>query len=266
MKKTKVIFVLNIIIMVFAAAVIIYQLFFSEERDVKLIIKAAGILAVYLLAFTGIKRKRSPFDYVIYEERYGHIIRDAFRDNKGCRRKLMTAIGYYNENKHKKAVGVLEKLRKDCLYADDFGAVLFFMARSLEELNLQDSAVSCYEEILEHDENNSTVWSNLGIIYQEQGRSDDALRAYTKAIEYGPENAHAFCNLAAYYLNCSEFEKCIEYALKAIELNPKMYQAMSAAAMAYKLSGDKENAEKYRLMYGANGGDGAGLKLIMDKM
>ena len=266
MKKTKVFFVLNIIIMVFAAGTIIFELFISDERDVKLISKAAGILAVYLLAFTGIKRKRSPLDYIVYEERYGHVIKNAFRDNKSCRRRLMTAIGYYNDSKHKKAVNVLEKLRKDCLYADDFVAVLFFKARCLEELHLQDSAVSCYEEILEHDETNSTVWSNLGLLYLEQGRKDDAFRAYSRAIECGPENAHAFCNFAAYYMQNTEFEKSIELALKAIELNSALYEAMGIAAMSYKLSGDEENAEKYRLMYGANGGDGAGLKLIMDKM
>ena len=45
-----------------------------------------------------------------------------------------------------------------------------------------------------------------------------------------------------------------------------MYQSMGAAAMAYKMLGDEANAEKYRIMYSTNGGDGKSLKAVLENL
>ena len=264
--KTKLIFILNILIIFGTGGVIIYQLFFAEQKNIKTLSKAAVLFVVYLLAVTGIRKKRSRFDYVVYEEQYKDILGDAFRDDKPSYRTLMNAITYFNRNNPDKAIALLDKIYKNCLYTDDYSAVLFFKARCLEEKRRTAEAEECYKEILERDDRNSTAWSNLGLIYQESGRSSKALHAYTRAVESNPSNAAAQCNLGAYYVRCGEPQNALPYILKAIELNSKMYEAMGGAAVAYKMLGDNENAEKYRLMYGANGGNAAELKETLERL
>lgn len=264
--KTKLFFVLNILIIGFTGAVVIYQLFIAEEKDVKLLSKAAGLLVVYLLGVTGIWKKRSPLDYMVYEEQYGDIIGGAFKNDKYSYRQLMNAITWFNRNKPEKAISILDKLYKNCLYTDDFSAVLLFKALCLEDKNRSEEAAECYKEILERDKSNSIVWSNLGLIYQEEGRINDAINAYTTAVECNPENAAAQCNLGSYYVRQGDPQAALPYILKAIELNPKMHQAISGAAVAYKMLGDNENAEKYCRMYGANGRNAAELRETLKKL
>ncbi len=264
--KTKFFFILNILIIGFTGGVVIYQLFIAEEKDIKLLSKAAGLLVVYLLGVTGIWKKRSPLDYMVYEEQYRDIIGNAFKDDKYSYRQLMNAITWFNRNKPDKAVSILDKLYKNCLYTDDYSAVLIFKALCLEEKNKPREAAECYNEILERDKNNSLAWSNLGLIYQEEGRIKDALNAYTISVESNPENAAAQCNLGSYYVRLGEPQTALPYILKAIELNPKMYQAIGGAAVAYKMLGDEENTEKYCRMYGANGGNAAELRDSLKKL
>lgn len=264
--KLKIIYILNILAILFAAAVIVYQLCFAEEKNIKTIIKAAGILLVYLLAVTGVRRKRSPFDYVVYQELYREIIGNAFSSDKGSYKKLMTAINHYNGNKQEKAIAVLDKLYGACVDTDDFVAVLFFKALCLSELNRLDETVKCYEEILMHKRSFAKAWSNLGTIYQRLGRAEDSYRAYREAVTYNPGHAAAYNNIAAYFVNKAEAEPALENALKAIELDSRLYQAMGAAAMAYKMMGDYENAEKYCRMYGVNGGNASELHSSLERI
>ncbi len=266
MKKiNKILLVLNIIIIIVAGGIAIWQLFFTEELDIKLLSKAAVLFVGYLFAVTGIRRKRS-INPMIYKQRYKEQIRNAFSTDKFTLRRLLKAIALYNENKPAKAVKVLDSIYKNCLYADDFCAVLLFKALCLEEQRDYYEAAECYKELLEHDKTHTTAWSNLGLVYQNLGRGNDSFEAYKNAIEYDPSNPIAYNNLASYYVRNGNPKEGLECALKGLELDSKMYQAMGAAAMAYKMLGDSENAEKYRLMYSANGGDGKSLKQVLDTL
>ncbi len=264
-KGTKILFILNIIIIVAAGAVTIWQLFFAEETDFKLLSKALVLFVVYLLAVLGIRRKRS-INPLVYKQKYKEQIRNAFSSDGFSLRRLLKAIALYNENKPAKAIAALDKIYKNCLYADDFCAVLLFKALCLEEQGNYYEAAECYKELLEHDKTHSTAWSNLGLVYQNLGRGADSLEAYKNSVEYDPSNPIAYNNLASYYVRNGRPEEGLECALKGLELNSKMYQSMGAAAMAYKMLGDDENAEKYRLMYSANGGDGKSLKAVLDDL
>ncbi|MBQ8514426.1 MAG: tetratricopeptide repeat protein [Ruminococcus sp.] len=264
--KTKIFFVLNILIIAGSAGILVWQFFFAQERDIKLIAKAAVLLVVYLLAVLGIRRKRSPLDYMVYEEQYKPFLGEAFRTDKASYRRLMAALTWFNRNKTDKAIGILNKLYASCASADDFSAVLFFKALCLEEKKQFQEAAACYEELLTYNTGHATAWSNLGILYQNMGKGQEAFRAFQNAVTHDPNNAYAHNNIASCYMKNGETEAALKSALRAIELNSKLYQAMGAASMAYKLLGDEENAEKYCRMYGSNGGNAAQLRDVLARM
>ena len=131
-KASKILLILNIIIIAAAGTVTIWQLFFTEELDLKLLSKALILFVGYLLAILGIRRKRS-INPMLYRQKYKEQLRNAFSSDGFSLRRLLKAIALYNENKPAKAIAALDKIYKNCLYADDFCAVLLFKALCLEE-------------------------------------------------------------------------------------------------------------------------------------
>ncbi len=260
--KMKIIFALNVLMILSSIAVIIWQL--MGEKNTRIIVRAAIVLATFLLSMIGVYRKRSVFDYKIYEDKYKDIIREAFRDDKKSYRKLMWGITLFNRDQPDQAISTLRPLLDMCTGYQDTSAVYTFMGLCHDMKGEFNSAIECYEALLVHESSNSNAWSNLGYAYSAVGRSDKAYAAYEQAIRNNTENPYAWNNMAACCLNNGEHERALEYALKALSLNNKLYQAMSAASIAYAHLGDKENAEKYCKMYGAAGGDASALKIKLD--
>ena len=265
MKKV-IIWILNILIMGSAAAVIAYEVFFVEEIDIKIVVKAATLLLTYILALFGVIRKRSVFDYKIYEDKYKDIIRNAFESDKRSYHRLMKAIYLYNAQKYEDAIKLLNKLKPMCINYQDNSVVLMFKALCETEANQNHNAVASYEELLKIDHSNSLAWSNLGLLYSQINRTDLAENAYKKALAYDKNNAFAYNNIAIFYINNGEYEKGLESAMEALRINNKMYQALSAAALCHAHLGNKEEAYKYCKMYGTNGGSGSNGKRLKENI
>lgn len=258
--RTKIVFVLNILIIAGMIILLGYQFLFAEQKDWKLISKAAVLLIVYALGMLGVYRKRSPLDFTLYKEQYGFILGNAFTHDKAGYMQLMSAITMYNKNQYAKAVAKLDRLEEKCSDTDDYTAVYYFRALCKDESGSPDGAIADYEELLVRDCTHSHAWSNLGLLYMNSGRQEDALRAYKEAVSNDPKNQYAQTNLGGLYLRMGETDAALECVLKALEIDPKFYQAMGIAATAYKLMGDDKNAEKYCSMYGVNGGKSAVLR------
>lgn len=111
-----------------AAAAIAYEVFFAEEMNMQMVVKASTVLLTYLLAMFGVIRKKSVFDYKICEDTYKDIIRNAFEHDKRNYHKLMKAISLYNDDKYTAAIKVLDKLKPMCANYQDYSAVLMFKA------------------------------------------------------------------------------------------------------------------------------------------
>lgn len=265
MKKV-IIWILNILVMGSAAAVIAYEVFFAEEMDVKIVVKAATVLLTYILALFGVIRKRSVFDYKIYEDKYKDIIRNAFESDKRSYHRLMKAISLYNDDKYTDAIKVLDMLKPMCINYQDYSAVLMFKALCHTDAKQSHNAVATYEELLKMDHSNSMAWSNLGLEYTHINRTDLAENAYKKAIAYDKNNAFAYNNMAIFHVNNGEPEEGLECAMEALRINNKMYQALSAAAMCHAHLGNKEEAYKYCKMYGTNGGNGKNAKKLKENI
>jgi tetratricopeptide (TPR) repeat protein len=86
------------------------------------------------------------------------------------------------------------------------------------------------EEAVELDPENPTLFFNLGVVNQNQGKSEQAIEYYKKAIELDPEYADAYMNLSVAILsgeqaiveemnkNLSNFKKYDELEKKQKEL------------------------------------------------
>lgn len=270
MKKTfwKIFDIFMKLIFVGIAVFLCYSLFFTEEKDIKLISKLAGLFVTYMVYLLRSRKQDNANIKVVraYEEQYKDIIGETFPKDKRSYKNLLQAIVYYNTDEFEKAHKVLAKLLKKCKSKQDYSAVYMFQALCFEDGHKMDDAILTYEKLLQHDYSDSRAWSNLGLRYMEKGRMAEAKNAYSNAIMYNPENPYAYNNMSSCYVRSGEPEQALEYALKALHLDATMYQAMSAASMAYKMLGDEENAEKYCKMYGANGGDAKELRELLKRM
>jgi len=265
MKKV-IIWVLNILVLGGAAAAIVYEVFFAEEMNMRMVVKASTVLLTYLLAIFGVIRKKSVFDYTIYEDIYKDIIRKAFESDKRSYHRLMKAISLYNDDKYEAAIKVLDKLKPMCINYQDYSAVLMFKALCQTDAKQYHNAVATYEELLKMDHSNSRAWSNLGLAYTRINRTDLAENAYHNALAYDKNNAFAYNNMAVFYLNNGEPEKGLECAMEALRINNKMYQAISAAALCHAHLGNKEEAYRYCKMYGTNGGSAKMAKSLKENI
>lgn len=267
--KSKLSVISAVFVICAAIIMLVYAVAFSEQdalRNLKFAAKALVIIVVYFSALAGWKKGNISKRHSIkeYEIQYKDIIGEAFQNDKKSYSKLMNAIYFFNTDKCRKAVNILEKLENSCITTADFIAVLMFKALSFKDMNLPNAAAETYEELLRHDVTYSRAWSNLSIIYSQEGRKDDAYSALRNAVAYNPDNTYAYSNLATFCVQNGQYEIAVENALKALKLNPAIAPAMSAAAIAYSFLGDYENAEKYCVMYGTYGGDAKHLRTLLE--
>ena len=270
MKKTfwKIFDIIVKLIFVGIVAFLCYSLFFTEEKDVKLISKLVGLFITYVIYLLSSRKHDNAYKKVVraYEEQYKDIIGGTFPKDKRSYKNLLQAIVFYNTDEFEKAHKLLDKLLKKCKSKQDYSAVYMFHALCFVDETKMDDAIAAYQKLLQYDSTNSRAWSNLGLRYMEKGRMAEARVAYGNALMYNPDNPYAYNNLGTCYLRMGEPQPALDYALKALQINGTLYQAMGLAAMAYKSLGDTENAEKYCNMYGANGGDAGDLRKTLKYM
>lgn len=246
---------LYIAIAILLAVWLIYLLFFTKNPDYRLITKCVSVLITYILAITGIRRRKSRSDALSYQKAYRDIIGDAFQNDKHSLRELVRAIQFFNENKPERALTILDSLEHSCTANADYVAVLMFRALIYSEQRLKNDAIQTYETLLQYDNTHSKAWSNLGMHYTDLNRLEEAEHAYLRAMDCNPWNPCAYANMAALSLKKGLPDKAVKEALHALELDPKLYQAMSAASIGYALLGDKDKAKKYLELYARNGGN-----------
>lgn len=257
---------LNVVLILAVAGLFVYTYMQGGGIDNKTIMKGGLIMLACVLNMFRQKSRSGIGSYAKYEEAYKDILKGAFAEDKKSYKQLMRAIAYFNQDKSAKMHKILDSLERKCMRTKDYAAVYTFRALAYEDEKLFDKAILAYEKVLQYDMANTTAWSNLGLRYKEAGKIKEAYEAYSKAILYEPKNAYAYNNMASFFLDVAEPEAALEYAQKSIELNSNVYQAMSAAAIACKLLGDDENAEKYCKMYGMNGGNMSALRQKLAEM
>lgn len=260
---------LHVLIIGLSSALLIYNLFFNEDTDYSRIAKCVMVLVGYIFGVSRGERRRrrkARRNYPIYERDYENIISGAFTEDKKSYKKLLEAIDCFNNNQSKRAQKILDGLLSKCVRTRDYTAVYTFKALCFEDKKMYEQAIEAYQKVVQYDIADARAWSNMGLIYNDMGRTQEAYNAYYSAVTYNPEYPYAYNNMAHFLLKANDPEGSIYYGLKALELNSKMYQAMSALALAYKMLDDEENAEKYYKMYVLNGGNGENLRALLNSI
>ncbi len=211
---------------------------------------AFKMLAAVFICLGGLARIFSPGaksgrGLRFYEIQYQKEIRNAFFDAPSCKRRLLTALKLYNENKLDKAAKMLIDLRPSCKTKDDFHVVDLFVALCMTDMGFYEEAAHTYNKMIENNLATSTVYGNLGSLYSKMGNYDDAIRAFRLSMQNDEKNPYPYNNLAKLYFDTFDFENAKIYAKKALELNHKFRQPATLLAIVYSLENDKENAEKY---------------------
>lgn len=260
--------VLYILAFLLVTGLLIYYLFLAEEKNLNRISQAGTIFITCIWNMFRSKKGRGKATPKLsaYEKEYENIIGGAFAEDKKSYKKLLQVTRYYNNDKYEKALRLIAELLKNCKSARDYSAVYMFKALCLEEKKDPEAAKKVYERLLQYDMTNSSAWSNLGLLYMEQGKMSEAKEAFFNAIANDSQNAYAYNNMATYYIETGEPETALKYALKSVELDGRLYQPLSAAAIAYHMLGDAENAEKFYRMYGVHGGDAKELRSVLESL
>ncbi len=122
---------------------------------------------------------------------------------------------------------------------------IFKSAVENHQKNNLEAAINLYNKILETDPNNSTVYYNLGLAYDEKKYFDDAIKYYKKVIEIDPNFLSAHFNLGIIYKKLGEVEKEIICYEKTISINPNHSKANNNLGLAFKKLGEYSKAKKY---------------------
>lgn len=253
---------LYIVILLIIVAVEVVTLI-KDPTNIKLLVKGASLIVIYLLTITGIYHRHSFLAEKHYESQYRDMIGDAFVNDRASRKALMKAITLYNSNQYVAAVAKLDALKKHCTCSAEYSAVLMFRALCFSERNLYGDAITTYEELLRYDGQNSRAWSNLGLNYAKSGRSDLAENAYRNAIRANDKNAFAYTNLASLLLDMDEVEDALKCAETALQINATLQPALSMACLASARSGDHKSAQEYLQRFARSGGDKKALEEML---
>ncbi len=89
------------------------------------------------------------------------------------------------------------------------------------------------------------VFSNLGVICQQNGEIDKAISLYKKSIQLFPDLPECYSNLGYIFKELRELEAAEKYTRKAIKINPSFANAFLNLGNIMKDKGNLIKAEKY---------------------
>ena len=101
----------------------------------------------------------------------------------------------------------------------------------------------------------SIIWNNMALCYQETGDPENALKCFIKALNRDPNDTYSLANLAKLYNDMGEPQKSINCTDKAIRLNPKLLEARYNKGISLLALGKfKEGWEGYEYNLGKHQG------------
>jgi len=223
--------------------------------DYGLLMKVLLVLAGVIIAI--IKFYSGPSKAVIkkYEQAYKNLLDGAFKEDKNSYKKLVIASIYWDRLQFEKAHKILDKLLNKCTCTKDYLTVYTIKGICYARADRNEPLVETYKKMLQYDAANAQTWSNLGWTYLKMGNTIDAKEALLKALSFESNNPLAYNNMATFYLKTAEPQLALEYAEKTMEMAPELYQPYSTAAIACKMLGDYEAAQRYANEYVNKGGD-----------
>lgn len=262
--------IVMILLSILCVAVIafgIYDVFFQGNNRASDIFRILIIMAGLAISWVKLFRpgRRGTRNLEFYRKSYADIVDDTFVKDEKSFKQLLKCTKYFNENKHKKALAILDELWRKCRTGRETTAVLILSALIKEDMGDIGGAVADYEKLLRFDGTCARAWSNLGLIYSDNGDYQKAIECYKSAITYAPNDAIYQNNMANAYFRMGEYNLAIEHAEKSLAANGKTYQAATLLSMIYATLGDEELCKKYFTVAVTNGQDPERLRVAIEK-
>ncbi|MHB0754131.1 tetratricopeptide repeat protein [Polaribacter sp. M15] len=157
---------------------------------------------------------------------------------------IIKNIGYIliNQGKTNEAIVAIKEARKS--NPKDLN-LLLNEAQLYIKLEQMDKFGALMQEAIELDPNNPTLFFNLGVVNQNEGKTEEAISYYKKAIEIKPDYGDAYMNLAVAILSkeqaiVEEMNKNLSNFKKYDELEKKQ-KALYKKALPYLEKADELN-------------------------
>lgn len=218
--KTKVILVLNFIVICLGAFFLIQQLFFEKTPDIKLITKATVIFITY--AF-GVSR----FFYQQYKakrertlHKYSFFFAETFINDKKNSSLLYNFTTSLEKENFNKAYDMIEALKKNCYSASTICSVLLLEALCLNGKQSYSAALSVTEKAMELVPDNAYAWALSALLQHRLGFSAQGLSHSKHAVELAPNNSMVHTYKALLHLRREEYEMAYAHATAAIHFDP----------------------------------------------
>ena len=101
----------------------------------------------------------------------------------------------------------------------------------------------------------SVIWNNLALVYQETEQPEEALKCFIKALSRDPNDVLALANISKLYNDLGEPQKAINCTDRALRLNPKLLEARYNKGISLLSQGQwKEGWEGYEYNLGKHQG------------
>jgi len=245
--------VILILLFLFVAGIFIYDHIILKKPYEDNILKMVLVVASLVVSLIRINKKDPERPLWVYEKIYKDNLENVFLNDKISRRKLLSGIKLFDEEKYSKAKDSFEKLLAKCKENEDYSAVCFFIGVCYDRLGLEEDAVEYYERAIEYNPQNISAYNNAASYYQGKGDVEKAIAYYLKAIGNDREYVKGYSNLSNCYLNLGDYVNAEFYAKKALEIEPKFKYPALNLAVVYAIEGDLEKRKKYTSIAVKNG-------------
>lgn len=243
----KILFVFYLLMILLGIGGLVYNIFFFQGEEP--LFQNRSLITVIIAFFYGIVRMKNPSakgSLKYYEKFYTNEIKNAFYDDKKNRKQLLKALQNYNANKYEKSIKLLNELNPLCKNSEEKYAVHFFLALNHSELEDYAKSISIYESMIQIGIADSTIFSNLSILYTKIGDLDKSLKVCKMAIQCDSKNEYAYHNLASVYFRLGDYENAIKYSKEALKINNKFAHSLKLLAIIYYIMGDTEQGESFK--------------------
>ncbi|HVM72577.1 MAG TPA: tetratricopeptide repeat protein [Anaerolineales bacterium] len=97
----------------------------------------------------------------------------------------------------------------------------------LYKANCYMEAILCYDDALQLDPENASIWNNKGLCFNDMSLNERANSCYKKALEINPKYLFAWCNLGISLNRLGSYDEALQCFLRALELEPKNFVALN---------------------------------------
>ncbi len=124
--------------------------------------------------------------------------------------------------------------------------ILWFKALSFLESYRLTEAEDTFRKITHELPQNSSAWSNLGIVRRRLGKVEEAINAHNNALKLNPQELSSLASLGSCYRDLKQYQQAIRTYERALKVNSEYAPALFGMAGTKKDLGDfKEAAHIY---------------------